>query len=79
MTMVSSVFNDCAGGMRAKITGIHRWLDVGNLVLLVRALIATRDASTPLSVAFHACKFAKGAYGPGAQSGGSPGAAVEAL
>lgn len=68
MTMVSSVLNDCAGGMRPKIIGIHKWPDVGNLAPLVRALIATRDAPTPLSVVFRACKFAKGAYGLGAQS-----------
>jgi hypothetical protein len=54
--------------MRPKIIGIHKWPDVGNLAPLVRALIATRDAPTPLSVVFRACKFAKGAYGLGAQS-----------
>jgi hypothetical protein len=68
MTTVSSVLSNCAGGIRAKMIGIDGLLDVRNLVLVVGALIPTRDAPIPLCDAFRACKFPNGDYCLSAQS-----------
>jgi nickel/cobalt transporter (NiCoT) family protein len=57
MTTVSSVFNDCTGGIRAKVAGIYGLLVAGNVAAWVWALIAFRDTPILLSTAFLAYSF----------------------
>ncbi|SDR59027.1 high-affinity nickel-transport protein [Rhizobiales bacterium GAS113] len=57
MTIVSSIFNDRADGLQAKVTGIYGLLVAGNVATWTWALIAFRDTPILLSTAFLAYSF----------------------
>ena len=51
-TTVSSIFNDRAGGLRAKVTGIYGLLVAGNVTAWIWALITFGDSPILLGTAF---------------------------
>jgi high-affinity nickel-transport protein len=57
MKLVSSVFNDNAGGLRAKVTGMYGLLIAGNLAAWVSALVVFRETPILLGTAFLAYSF----------------------
>lgn len=56
-TTVSGIFNDRAGGLRAKVTGIYGLLVAGNVAAWVWALITFHDSPILLGTAFLAYSF----------------------